>query len=57
MHSRLARMGPPAELQAARISTLNDIAAALHERNVPTPAGSQHGHAAQVARLLKRLAG
>jgi hypothetical protein len=46
-----------AELQATGITSLNGIAAALEERGVPTPAGSGHWHAAQVSRLLKRLAG
>jgi hypothetical protein len=45
------------ELRARGVTTLNGIAAALNERRVPTPAGSGHWHAAQVARLLKRLAG
>jgi hypothetical protein len=43
------------ELRAAGITSLNDIAAALDARRVPTPAGSRHWHAMQVARLLKRL--
>jgi hypothetical protein len=46
-----------AELQAAGITSLNGIAAALNERHVPTPGGSGHWYAAQVSRLLKRLAG
>jgi hypothetical protein len=33
------------------------VAAALSERGVPTPAGGRHWYAAQVARVLKRLAG
>jgi hypothetical protein len=45
------------ELQAADITSLNGIAAALNERRVPTPAGSGHWHAAQVSRVLRRLAG
>jgi hypothetical protein len=45
-----------AELRAAGITSLNGIAAALNERGVPTPAGSGHWHAAQVSRVLKRLA-
>jgi hypothetical protein len=45
-----------AELRAAGITKLNDIAAALDARRAPTPAGSGHWHAMQVARLLKRLA-
>ena len=44
-----------AELQAAGIASLNGIAEALNERRVPTPAGSGHWYAAQVARVLKRL--
>jgi hypothetical protein len=43
--------------QAAGVTSLNGIAAALIERNVPTPAGRGHWHAMQVARVLKRLAG
>jgi hypothetical protein len=43
------------ELRAAGITSLNGIAEALNERRVPHPAGSHHWHAAQVARLLKRL--
>jgi hypothetical protein len=46
-----------AELQAAGITSLNGIAAALNERHIPTPRGSGHWYAAQVSRLLKRLAG
>ena len=38
-----------AELRAAGITKLNDIAGALDARRVPTPAGSGHWHAAQVA--------
>jgi hypothetical protein len=45
-----------AELRAAGITSLNGIAAALDARRVPTPAGSGHWHAAQVSRVLKRLA-
>jgi len=43
-----------AELRAAGVTSLNDLAAALDERGIPTPAGSRHWHAMQVARLLKR---
>ena len=46
-----------AELRAAGITSLNGIAAALDERRIPTPAGSGHWHAAQIAWVLKRLAG
>jgi hypothetical protein len=45
-----------AELRAAGVTSLNGIAAALDERHIPTPGGSGHWHAAQVSRLLKRLA-
>jgi hypothetical protein len=45
-----------ANLRAAGVTSLNGIAAALDERRIPTPAGSGHWHAAQVARVLKRLA-
>jgi hypothetical protein len=44
------------ELQANGVTSLNGIAPALNARDVPTPAGSGHWQAAQVARLLKRLA-
>jgi hypothetical protein len=44
------------ELRAAGLTSLNGIAAALDRRHVPTPGGSGHWHAAQVSRLLKRLA-
>jgi hypothetical protein len=43
-----------AELQAAGLTSL--IASALEKRHIPTPGGSGHWHAAQVSRLLKRLA-
>jgi hypothetical protein len=46
-----------AELYAAGITSLNCIAAAFDERRIPTPAGSGHWHAAQIAWVLKRLAG
>lgn len=45
------------ELHEAGITSLNGIAAALDERRIPTPAGSGHWHAMQVARVLKRLVG
>jgi hypothetical protein len=45
------------ELQASGVTSLNGLAAALNERGVLTPAGSHYWHAAQVSRLLKRLAG
>jgi hypothetical protein len=44
-----------AELRAAGVTSLNDIAAALDERHIPTPGGSKHWHAMQVSRLLRRL--
>jgi hypothetical protein len=46
-----------AELRAAGVTSLNAIADALNERRVPTPAGSDHWYPAQVARVLRRLAG
>jgi len=45
------------KLQAAGMTSLKGIAAALTERGIPTPAGRRHWHAMQVARVLKRLAG
>jgi hypothetical protein len=55
---RAANLAPVVKaLQAGGITSLKGIAAALNERGVPTPAGSGHWHAMQVARLLKRLAG
>ena len=51
----VARAVDVRELQAAGVTSLNAIAAALDERGVPTPAGNRHWHAAQVARVLKRL--
>jgi hypothetical protein len=45
-----------AELRAGGVTSLYGIAAALEERHIPTPGGSGHWHAAQVSRLLKRLA-
>jgi hypothetical protein len=44
-----------AELRAAGITSLSDIAAALDARHIPTPGGAGHWHPAQVSRLLKRL--
>jgi hypothetical protein len=41
---------------SGKASPINDIAAALDKRNIPAPGGSGHRHAAQVSRLLKRLA-
>jgi hypothetical protein len=46
-----------AEIQARGITSLNGIAAALNERAVPTPGGRGRWYAAQVARVLSRLAG
>jgi hypothetical protein len=45
-----------AELQAAGVTGLNGIAAALNERGIPTPGGRHHWHASQVARVVRRLA-
>jgi hypothetical protein len=56
--ARAAGLAPIiAELQARGVTSLIGIAAALNERGVPTPAGRGLWHAAQVARVLKRLAG
>jgi hypothetical protein len=58
VNKRAADLAPViAELQAAGVTSLNGIAAVLNDRDIPTPAGSSHWHAAQVARLLRRLAG
>jgi hypothetical protein len=46
-----------AELQAAGITSLSGIAAALNARGVRTPWGHRHWHSSQVASLLARLAG
>jgi hypothetical protein len=46
-----------ADLRGAGVTSLNGIVEALNERRVPTPAGSTHWRATQVARVLKRLAG
>jgi Recombinase len=43
------------ELQAAGVTSLKGIAAALTERGIPTPAGSGRWYAAQVSRVLKRM--
>jgi hypothetical protein len=45
-----------AALQAAGVTKLQGIAAALNERGVPTPSGHRHWRPMQVSRLLKRLA-
>jgi hypothetical protein len=46
-----------AALQAAGVTSLTGIAAALNKRHVPTPAGSVHWYPAQVSRVLRRLSG
>jgi hypothetical protein len=46
-----------AELRASGVTSLKGIADELNRRGVPTPAGSGHWHAPQVARVLRRLAG
>jgi hypothetical protein len=56
--ARAADLAPiVAELQAAGLTTLEGVAAALNDRGVPTPSGHRHWYAMQVARLLKRLTG
>jgi hypothetical protein len=55
---RAAKLAPIVkELQAAGVTSLSGIAAALNTRGVLTPAGCRHWYASQVAQLLKRLAG
>jgi hypothetical protein len=46
-----------AELRGAGVTSLSGIAEALNARNVRTPSGIGRWHAAQVARVLRRLAG
>jgi hypothetical protein len=43
-------------LQAAGLTSLNALAAALNAQGVPTPAGRGCWHPSQVARILRRLA-
>jgi hypothetical protein len=45
-----------AELQAAGVTSLNGIARSARRAAHPYAGGSGHWHAAQVSRLLKRLA-
>jgi hypothetical protein len=45
------------ELQSGGVMSLKGVAKAFNERGVLTPAGSGHGHATQVARLLRRWRG
>ena len=55
---RAAKLAPLIKtLQAAGVTSLKGIAAALNERRVPTSRGQGPWHPMQVARLLKRLAG
>jgi hypothetical protein len=54
---RVADLKPViAELQAAGVTSLRGIAAALNERGVPNVAESGRWYHAQVGRLLARLA-
>jgi len=54
--ARAADLAPViAEIQAAGVTTLEGIAAALVERGVPTPSGYRQWYATQVARVLRRL--
>jgi hypothetical protein len=46
-----------AELRAAGVASLRAIAAALNDCGIPTAAGSDQWQAAQVGRVLARLAG
>jgi hypothetical protein len=43
-------------LEGRGVTTLNGIATEPHARGIPTPQGGQRWHAAQVDRVLKRLA-
>jgi Recombinase len=43
------------ELEAAGVTSLSRIAAALNERGIPTPSGSGRWYHAQVRRLLARM--
>jgi hypothetical protein len=55
---RAAKLAPLIKtLQAAGVTSLTGMAAALNERRVPTSRGQGQWHPMQVARLLKRLAG
>jgi hypothetical protein len=54
--SRLCLAAVIAELQAAGVTSLRAITAALNERGIPTAAGSGQWQAAQVRRVLGRLA-
>jgi hypothetical protein len=57
-NSHAADLAPVVKaLQAAGITSLNGIAAALNERPCPDTSGRRSWHAIQVSRLLKRLAG
>jgi hypothetical protein len=55
-NGRAADLAPIiAELQAAGITTLRAIAAALNDRRVPTANGNGAWRSEQVSRLLRRL--
>jgi hypothetical protein len=55
-NKRAADLAPIiAELKAAGITRLSDIAAALNERGIPTTRGSGRWYHAQVGRILARM--
>jgi hypothetical protein len=56
-NKRAAELAPIVnELQAAGVTSLKGIAAALNQRGVPTSLGHRRWYPMQVARLLRRLA-
>jgi hypothetical protein len=56
-NERAAKLDPVIKaLQARGVTTLTGIAEALNKRRISTPRGVGQWHAAQVRRLLKRLA-
>jgi hypothetical protein len=54
--ARVADLAPVVrELQAAGVTSLVGIAAALNERSIPTATGRGNWHAVQVSRVLARI--
>jgi hypothetical protein len=54
--ARVADLAPVVrELQAAGVTSLVGIAAALNERSIPTATGRGSWHAVQVSRVLARI--
>ena len=57
-NERAAELAPIVkELQAAGVTSLKGIAAALNQRGIPTSSGHRRWYPMQVARLLRRLEG